>query len=259
METMKIIKPKFKDGVLLTTVRLDALAHQTFDFRDYLYKDFSDGIISGLDISVEDKTIIVGTGLFKYQGEVFLFNKVVSIPCAATDTLTYLKLSLTEAIGKSGETTYYFSIELSEDILSADEIELCRFRLQKGAKLRYVYDGFDDMITEFDTINLIHCPYAAKGKASLHPAILNRFATELVTTRTKNVLDQNFCINILGNNNSISLESICAYLKFREDIAFERPTNNRVYKALNDILWAEKNKVKDVHKKPVGKRMIMVD
>ncbi|MFI3212252.1 MAG: hypothetical protein R3Y24_02825 [Eubacteriales bacterium] len=259
METIKIIRPNFCDGVLLTTERMDALSHQSFRFSDFLHKDLSDGIISGFEISVEGKNIILKQGMFKYKEQVFLFDKDVIIPCSPTDKITYLKLSLKDTINKLGETTYYFYIGLSEEKTQANEIEFCRFRLQKGARLRYIYDGFDDMITEFDTINLIHCPYAAKGKASLHPAILNRFAAELVKTGTKNILDQNFCIKILADNSTISLESICAYLKFREDIEFEKPTNNRVYKTLNDILWTEKNKVKEIQKKPIQRRMIMVD
>ncbi|MFI3212242.1 MAG: hypothetical protein R3Y24_02775 [Eubacteriales bacterium] len=46
---------------------------------------------------------------------------------------------------------------------------------------------------------------------------------------------------------------------FREDIQFEKPSNIRVYKALNDVLWVEKNKVKEIQKKPIQRRMIMVD
>ena len=36
------------------------------------------------------------------------------------------------------------------------EFELCRFHLRRGAKLRDTYTCFQDMITEYDTVNLIH-------------------------------------------------------------------------------------------------------
>ncbi len=259
MEEIKIIRPKFEDGVLLTTERIDALSQQSFKFNDYLYQDYSDGIISGFKISVEDKNIIIKNGLFKYQNKVFLLNKTISIYCQPTDILTYLKISFKESIKKLGEVTYYFEIGLSEDNLLETDIELCRFRLQKGAKLRYIYDGFDDMITEFDTINLINCPYVAKKKPSLHPIILNRFATELIASGTKNIIDQNFCINILNQNNGICLDSICAYLKFRNNIEFDKISNIKIYKSLNEILLSEKNKINEIHKKPIKKRMILID
>ncbi len=260
MDKIKIIRPKFRDGVLLTAERINALSQQSLGAIDILYKNWSDGIISGFQISVEDKNIILKKGIFKHKGKVFLFDEEVIVPYGPTDTVTYLKISLSDAIDKLGETTYYFDIVLNDEAPLEDEIELCRFRLQPSARLRYIYDGFDDMITQFNVINLIHCPYAAREKPTLHPAVLNRFAKELVKAGTNNQLDQAFCLQILSQDSVINLECICTYLEFRDDIEFERPTNTRVYNALNDIvLAANKGKVKKIEKKPFPRRMIIID
>lgn len=259
MGILKIIRPRFEDGVLLTTERMKALSQQGFGFCDYSYKDYSDGIISGCGLRVEEKTIIVETGVFKYQGQVFLLENEVDVLCEATDCVTYLKLVLKEAVEKLGEVTYCFEIGLSEEKTQEKEIELCRFRLQKGARLRDCYDGFDDMMTEFDTINLIHCPYASKGTTTLHPKIVRQYAKELVAMGTNHILDQHFCIHILDEEKGVTLDSICAYLKFRDEIELERITNSSVYQAFNNILEAEKKKTKEAVKQPIQRRMIMVD
>ena len=48
-------------------------------------------------------------------------------------------------------------IELSADMnLAANEMELCRFKLKKGAILRTKYTDFFDRATEFDTVNTIN-------------------------------------------------------------------------------------------------------
>ena len=70
-------------------------------------------------------------------------------------------------------------IILSADMtLAKNEMELCRFKLKKGAILRTKYTDFFDMATEFDTVNLINAPHSAVGGSTLSPAILRTFALE---------------------------------------------------------------------------------
>ena len=259
MYNITILEPKFQDGVLLTTQTMQTLSSHIYVWNHLTYGAYSDGILSGFLVSVVGKDIVIGSGIFKYGNHVFLLEQDVKIPYQPTNTLTYIKLSLISRENKFTEDTYSFRIALSEEKPTEDEIEICIYKLQGGARLRDLYDGFDDMITEFDTINLIHTSYAGIGMPTLHPQIVKRYATELLAIAPQNPLDQSFCIMALSGNGVLTADGIAAYIRLKADIHFEKVSNHRLYRELNNILMAEKSRVKVAQKKPVERRKVIVD
>ena len=130
----------------------------------------------------------------------------------------------------------------------AEEIELCRFRLQEGARLRYIYENFADCITEFDTIHLVNVPWASPDKPSLHPIILKQFAVEILKKRDKDALDSSFAINTLANKGIMTEDAVRMYIGTR--IGNETGEGNEgLYYGLMEIL---KTRSSD---SPIQKRM----
>ncbi len=251
--------PKFPAGTILRTTQLKELVSQIYGYPDLMFNDFGDGIISGFDISEEKGNIRVGKGVICYDSRVFVLDKASCIPYKNNDKTTYLKICLESKLHTKDKDEYKFYIVLDENEPTDNDIELCRFRLQAGAKLRTSYDGFDDMNTEFDTANVIYSPYSSKGGHTLSPLVLNRFANEMLNLLPENPLDQNFCINILSSNVPLKIESIVAYLRCKGFMQEEKVTNIRVYRELVSILKQENKNTKITSKKAFTKRKIIID
>lgn len=115
-------------------------------------------------------------------------------------------------------------------------MELGRFRLQEGARLRTAYEGFEDYQTEYDTVNRIHVPYAGPGGAGLWPQLLRTYATELLETETTDVYDVSFAMTVLGADGQAAPACIGAYLTRAGEEAGEQISNGEYYQKLLRIL-----------------------
>lgn len=259
METIKKYRPLFQSKKVLKSTQLEQLTDQTFSLPNCFYYKFSNGIMSGFEIAVEKDNIIVSPGVFRYNHEMFVIDQDILIAYQANDTLMYLKLCFvgTKSTGEEEENEFY--ITLDELPSTKSDIELCRFRLQKGAKLRTKYDDFDDMSTEFDTVNLIHSPWSNQGCATLNPAILKRFAKEMMGLQNNKSIDVQFCMQILCSSFAMPMEGILSYFCFRDDMEMENLTNIQAYKKLRAIIGIEKDKERPTEKKPFPRRKIIID
>lgn len=258
METIRKYRPLFKSKRVLKATQLEQLADQTFFLPNCLYYNFSNGIMSGFEITVEKNNLMISPGVFRFHNEMFVIDREVILTYEHNDKLMYLKLCFvgTKATGEEQENEFY--ITLDDTPTTKSDIELCRFRLQIGARLRTIYDDFDDMNTEFNTVNLIYTPYSNKDRGTLNPIILKRFATEMMKFKNDNMLDKQFCMQIICSS-SIPLDGVLAYLKLRDEIELEQSTNIKVYKELQAIIGAMKNIERPIERKAFPKRKIIVD
>ena len=120
--------------------------------------------------------------------------------------------------------------------LSAEqELELARFKLQAGARLRSDYVDFYDYETEFDTVNRIYVPYAAPDHPGIWPQILKSFARELLKYAVTDPWDCAFCLQCLQRKEAMPYEAVRAYLHARLGQNKEY-TNMQMYGALKKIL-----------------------
>lgn len=259
MEKFIAYKPDFQEGVLLKATKMNELANRAFALPNLMFTGYTNGIIAGLEISVEDEDIIVSKGVFFFEREIYTLDKDTKVAYSPVNEWRYLTICYLDRSQKFDGIENHFALKLGDKIPKSSEIELCRFKLQIGAKLRFVYDDFEDMNTEFDTINLIYVPYSSKGQSTLHPKILEKYARELLATNPQNYLDQNFCLSILSTNATINAEGISTYLKFKEDIHLDKITNSSLYRKLSSILCAEKNNNSAPQKKIIQRRKIIID
>ena len=85
-----------------------------------------------------------------------------------TDSFVTREIELAFAAGSSSERCY---------------MELCRFKLQPGAYLRYTYTSFEDRETECNTLNNIHAPICGLGRATLSLEITAHFVWEALAAK----------------------------------------------------------------------------
>lgn len=230
--------PLFESGNLLTKEMLNALRDYSFGFSENLFEGYSDGILKGCKLTTTEDTIILNKGMIIFGGKLYLINQQEMERYYPTNELARLKLAFREE-HKTDQFIYReLKLLITRDMTQKDdEIELCRFKLQKGSKLRTQYTNFNDRTTEFDTISTIHGPYAAYGTSSLSSEITIAFAKEAVQYQCKDPLDAVFCMQALNTNGmALPKDVIIHYIANRLQIPFKDQTNLEMFQNLNTIL-----------------------
>lgn len=243
--------PQFTEGFILRQEMLVALSDHAFGLGELLFEGYANGILTGCRLSTTDKAIEVGPGIVVFEGRLCLLKESLAIAYHPTDTLCLCKLHFSDEYRTN--TSIYREAELimTETMEPrANELEICRFKLQPNARLRFKYDDFEDRSTEFDTLNTIHAPFAALGKSTLSPEVLHVFAKELMTASSLEPLDQMFCMKVLSMQSTLPQEAIAAYIQMRTGDTPEPCTNGTLYRELLKILKNVKQGTDPKSKKP---------
>ena len=200
------------------------------------YGEYSDGILAGCGLFEEDMKIGVAGGLVKYAGRLYVLPRRDSVPYKATESWTVLKIQFGGEKLSRDFCTFEGRLALDEDTnILPNEIELGRFKLKRGSRLRTDYVDFHDMETEYDTVNPINIPFAGVGEHTLSPVILTHFAREAYPYATE-PLDVAFCSCCLANSGIMSRESIRLYLWRRMGIDGVMFDNRGLHSNLADVL-----------------------
>ena len=154
-----------------------------------------------------------------------------------------------KTIGGGGEEFLSQILADEREPEAEQELELARFKLQPGARLRWEYVDFYDYETEFDTINRIYTPYATLGRPGIWPEILKSFARTLLQYPVKNPWDQAFCLDCLQLKEAMPYEAVCAYLRARRSGDREY-TNIQIYSALKSILGELSSREEETERMP---------
>lgn len=251
--------PIFADGNILTKEMLCACSDFLFSVPDLFLEGYSDGIVSGCELSADSRDLILGKGLIRFGGKLFRIGNEYRFAYAPTNQNYYLKaVGYGEKHSRSFEE-YCLELVLTDLQTQEGEIEFCRFKLQEGARLRFLYDDFEDLCTEYGTINLLYAPFCGQGESTLHPKVLKRFAKELLSLQPENPIDTAFCLQALGTERGISLDAAAAYLSVKGE-SLSDLSNRSVYDGLLRVFQEERQKSNDKPtKKTERKPFILVD
>ena len=136
----------------------------------FQYQNYSDGILYGCDITGTETGLILLPGILCYKGVPYFLERPYPVSCKAEGKVAYVKVHFWDKTIGSGGEEYLSQIIVDEQEPDAEqELELARFKLQAGARLRSDYVDFYDYETEFDTVNRIYVPYAAPDHPGIWP------------------------------------------------------------------------------------------
>lgn len=209
---MKQEVPHFKEGTILRAKTLEILRDYAYLLPELSRKGYSDGVISGMELTSQGNILEIGTGLFLAQGKVFFVETPWEISVEPSETRSILKLCYDLPVEIKNAQEYNFRLSVDDKESTSQEFELCRFRLQNGAILRNHYVDFFDISTEYDTINLQYACYSGYRQPTLPHLVLWTFAEELLTFSGISSLDQSFALMILSSKETVSFQSIQGYL-----------------------------------------------
>ncbi|MBR2216544.1 MAG: hypothetical protein IJ849_12435 [Selenomonadaceae bacterium] len=227
--------PLLEDLHVLRTAALTSIRDRAFDALPLYYAEYSDGIVSGCGISINRDSLTVEPGIVRHGGFMYFLRQPMPLTYAPTEEYMILKLRF----GMPQETESFLErslrLVLSPDMdVHPDEMELARFKLKSGAILRTKYTDFFDRVTEFNTVNVIHSPYAAIGRSTLHPEVVAAFAKEAAAYQLE-PLDEAFCLAALQNL-PVAYEQVAFYLRRRLKQDTAEFDNEGLYQGLCQVL-----------------------
>ena len=229
--------PIFQDMHILRRDMLEALTDYAFLADQMLYKGYGDGILSGCCLTTTSDAIILNEGAIFFEGEIFFIKEPMSVTYYPTNTTTVMKIRFSEQLRDKNFIYREIDLNLTEQVdLQKGELELCRFKLQEGARLRYQYQNFSDRNTEFDTLNTIYAAYSALGGSSISLEIVKEFAEEMLKAKGLSDLDVLFCLQLLGQDRPINNRVLTAYIERKMGRPLTDSSNLTIYKGLEKLL-----------------------
>jgi hypothetical protein len=229
------IAPKFNKGRILKTAMLENLRDFPRDFTDVYYQDYTDGIVTGATISVGSDSLTVAPGIVKHQGRIYIMKQPAVLSYIATGRESVVKIRFQEGREDSDWHDFRSEIVLDQHLeMRGSELELCRFKLKDGARLRQDYQNFQDMATEYNTVNVLHVRIASFGKSTLTPVIMRQFAEEMLGKGSADSQDMMFAMMCL-NEGTVSRDVILHYIARRLGITYKDYSNVEIHKYLARI------------------------
>ena len=208
--------PLFEKKKVLRIEMLEQLRDYPKNYLTLFYSGYGEGILCGCEITWEKEKLTIHPGIINHGGNLYFMEDIYTVDCPANGKVRYVKVKFLKEIIESGKIIGNAEIIFDEIIPdSSSEMELCRFRLQDGSRLRYRQENFHDHSTEYDTVNLLYTPYASRGKSTLHPAVLMAYAKETIGSGAVNVYDVSFAMKVLANDGIVSANCIREYIDAR--------------------------------------------
>lgn len=232
----KNIYPLFEQKRILKKEMLENLRDYPRALFRIRYQDYSDGILWGCGLATDKGAVRIEPGVLLWRNTPYLLEEPYRISYEASGRTAYLKVWFPDRSSGNGQDEYLSQISIStEEPETGHEIELARFKLQPGARLRDTYTDFYDYCTEFDTLDRIHVPYAAPERHSIWPQVLRCFASSLMEYPIQDTWDQAFCMNCLQLTEAMPYRTVKSYLDVR--LGQKRDYSNaEIYDALKSIL-----------------------
>ena len=234
--------PQFQSKRLLRAEMLDELRDYPLRFTELMWQDWAQGVAAGCRISWAQGVLTVGSGIIYKNKRFYLMAEPYSMDCGPLDQIRYLKVKILPEHKSPGEIAGVGEIVLEErQPDDAFELDLCRFRLQEGARLRARHENFEDFSTEYDTVDFTYAPWAGKITSTLNPMVLARFAKEMLRLPQRGLEDVSFCLDILSTGGKICGEAVREYIRLKTGLRPE-PGIRPMYEGLLGILKEQPEK-----------------
>ncbi|MEK4114936.1 DNA and RNA helicase [Paenibacillus sp. FSL W8-0919] len=229
--------PIFTKGRILRLDMLEELRDYPRGMMDILHADLSSGIVAGADIRVVESMLRVTPGIVKFGGRLYMLKEEFSLPYHASGTLSILRLRFGPELRDQDFADHPVEVVLDGSMLQTEcELELARFKLKPGARLRDDYESFADYATEYNTLNRIHTPYASPGPSTFYPGALRYYADAVLQAGGGQPQDFAFAMQVLGSERPIGKVAIQHYIGLRLGTGYREYDLAQIHKYLNRIL-----------------------
>lgn len=211
----------FQNGSILTGKMLSLMFDLPKNFAELLYSDRSDGIISGMEFTADEKSIKVSKGVFKYNGCIYLLDHDQSFEIYDDKEREYI-LFIRENVDKDAfgkecsgdefkgdieEKTLDIILTYKSGEVTEDDFILCRF--YHSPKMP---EDLDDLRRTASYVDLTRYIYSASGKATFIPYVCKLILNKLRYKKDKHPLDY-VLMNLILTQGVLSREILTDYIK----------------------------------------------
>lgn len=230
--------PIFESGCVLTHDMLEALKNYPLDFSNLSLKNYSDGIVSGCRVSMSGNIVSVESGIVKHSDQLILIPDGMKATAMPGNEWQVLQFVIGDFRKENNFLIGDVNLEINVDAQGhSGNIEICRFRLQNGAHLRNVYQDYNDLNTEFDTVNEIYAKWSGYQKETVSVRVLDEFAKEAMKKGVQLPQDAAMVQQILAlGGRSLNRDCIQFYLSTRLSRPYGEMTNLEIYKGFGEVL-----------------------
>ena len=253
--------PIFEKGNILTTNMLETLKELSLDYQATRYVGYSNGILTGCNIDVNDTTLTVGKGIIIYDEQLYFLTNPITISYYPTNEWIVLNFVIGAEINYRNISEKQLELVFTKEAeKKEDAIEICRFQLQQGARLRKGYRNFGDQDTEYDTINEIYADWSGYEDKTISFQLLSFFAKEMGKKPKLELIDFLFCQQIYQlDGKSMNRKAIEGYLNQRLQQKKEHYTNKEIYQKLCEIMRVSPARNGFAQERPLQQRRIIID
>lgn len=258
---MQNLYPLFERNRILKKELLWALRDYSFSHVGLEYQRYGEGILQGCDIRIEGREIVVEPGMIKYGDYVFLLTEAERISYFASEQTMVLKMRFLKEQISPDSIDYHMELVLEPVTdLNENEFELCRYKLQEGARLRETYKSFEDMGTEYDMLNHMYASWGGLNGKAMSPVITGRFAEEILNASGCTAQDISFAYLCLNRPDAIPRKILLDYIGRRTGVSLEdEAPNERIFREMCTVLENIGDTAVRKQTSRVGKRRIVVE
>ncbi len=197
--------PQFENGSLLTKSMLEVLRDNSSDYINLLYSDYSDGIITGFNLSVESKSkfgknrVLISSGVLKFSGKIYFLTEKIVLDFPLEINSYNLKLrkdiSKVDGVLRNG----LIPTITTESISDSEEFLLAKIKYT-GGDINFTKESFFNFHEQNNRFNVIETDYSSIGNPILSSDCLYFFGVEVLKKQgvEYSAIDAtfaSFCIN----------------------------------------------------------------
>lgn len=135
--------PQFERLHILRTEALCSVRDRAFDTLPLIFENYGNGIINGCRPITAKDFVMLSAGVILHNNFLYLIKEPMHVEYAPTEEYMLLKIVFEPELTTENFVRRDINLTLTPDLnLSEYEIEICRFKLKKGAILRTQYTDF---------------------------------------------------------------------------------------------------------------------
>lgn len=230
-------EPLFTKGRVVKKESLEALRDFPGRLCNLALSGWADGVLDGFSISHESGCLLIGEGAVWQEGHIVL-AEAQKLPFTRYDQPVIVRLRLLPRQQEADYIAQPFEFFAEPGEPEPGEIELGRFCLSEGARLRREYRDLRDFRTAYNTLDITRVPYAGPGGVTVSPVLLQAFARTMLANNTGREMDLSFAFQCL--NHTVGRECLLWYLSKRLGEPYQELDAGGMYERLVRIAGMEK-------------------
>ena len=208
----------FPHGAMLTSAMLREIYNYPREFFNLLYQGYGDGIICGLDYFIQDKNLILTSGVIRLDGEFYFLSQDVNISALVKknnleiDHKYYICLSRLSAQKEDCLTENNLTVTFSESEIfpTLGQFYFSSYDAFNLPKLDEGAEPFGNIFRP-SVLNLADVPVVEKGGATFHPLLFRLVQKFLAGKEFKTPFDYSI-LTQLQTTGVISTQTIKSYV-----------------------------------------------